>query len=101
MINCSLFPSVLKPLNSCQNNQVRKTKFWIGDYVEAQMIDGDGFSFWERGIIRGILGYGWHWNTTKDEWLYYYEITETSYALDCKGKTGKAFEDELRLIRQR
>lgn len=99
MINCSLFPSILKPLKPCRNNQTKTTKFWIGDYVEAQMIDDDGSIFWERGIIKGVLSHGWHWSTTKDEWLYYFEITETSYDLDCKGRTAEAFESELTLIR--
>ena len=98
MINCSLFPSILKPLNP--RNQ-SKPKFQIGDYVELQGEDENGIKFWERGIIKGVIGPGWHWNATKDEWLYYYEIAETSYSFDFKGAPGEGFESELRLISRR
>lgn len=97
MINCSLFPSVLKPLK--KRNQIKTLKFWIGDYVEIQGEDENGIKFWERGTIKGIIAPGWHWNETKDEWLYYYEIEETSYSFDFKGAHGEGFEDELTLIR--
>lgn len=96
MINCSLFPSILKPLNP--RNQ-SKPKFQIGDYVELQGEDENGIKFWERGIIKGIVGSDFHWNTTKDEWLYYYVIQATSYSFDFKGAIGEGFEDELTLVR--
>lgn len=98
MINCSLFPSILKPLNP--RNQ-SKPKFQIGDYVELQGEDENGIKFWERGIIKGVIRPGWHWNATKDEWLYYYEIAETSYSFDFKGAPSEGFESELRLISRR
>lgn len=94
MINCSLFPSILKPLRK-RNHINCSPKFWIGDYIEVQGEDCDGSKSWERGIVKGIIAPGWHWNETKDEWLYCYEIEETSYSFDFKGATGEAFEDEL------
>lgn len=69
------------------------------DCVEFRSETEEGDEFWERGIIKGIIGANWHWNTTKDEWLYYYEITEASYGIDYQGKTGTGLEDELTLIR--
>ena len=86
MINCSLFPSILKPLK--KRNQIKTFKFCFGDYVEIQGETDDGFKFWERGIIKGIIAPGCHWDSTNDEWLYYYEIEETSYSGDFKGGKG-------------
>lgn len=96
MINCSLFPSILKPL--CKRNQIRKPKFWIGDRVLFQTEDDDKSSFWESGVVKGIIAPSWHWNSTNDEWLYYYEIEETSYSDDFKGAKGEGFEDQLTLV---
>jgi len=97
MINCSLFPSILKSLR--KRNQIKTPKFWIGDYVEFQSEDEEGSKFWERGIVKGIISPEWHLNATKDQWFYYYEIEETSYSPDYRGEQGVGFEDELTLIR--
>ena len=96
MINCSIFPSILKSLR--KRNQIRKPKFWIGDYVELQFENEEGSKHWERGIVRGIMAPGFEWNSAKDKWLYYYETTETSYSPNFRGASCESFEDELTLI---
>lgn len=74
-----------------------KPKFSLGDYVEMRA-DCEGVPFWERGIIKGIISPDWYRNTTKNQWLYYYEIENTSYGSDFNGQTGESFEDELTLV---
>lgn len=90
--------AMLGKVNQSQSIKVNKPKFSIGDRVEAQGCSERGDAFWERGIIKGIIGPDWDLNSTEDGWLYYYVIEETSYSLDFTGFRGEAFEDELRLI---